>query len=161
LSKEGRGPKITHITAGRVVDYGLKDPNDMGAAMAPAAADTFLRHMEDLKRTPADYDLVLTGDLAAYGKKLFKELVKEAGFTLGNKHEDAGAAIFSPTQKVKAGGSGAACAPLVLLGYVLKEMHKGRYHRVLSVLTGALFSPLSYQQGESIPCIAHAIVLEM
>lgn len=154
------GVRITHATIGRVRDYGLHDPNDMGSAMAPAAADTLLRHLADLDRTPGDYDLILTGDLGAYGSKMFHHLVKEAGWTLGGKHMDAGAAIFSPQQQAGAGGSGCACSAAVLLGYVLKEMQNTRYHRVLAIPTGSLHSPTSWQQGETIPCIAHAVVLE-
>lgn len=160
IAREGVGPRITHATLGRVVDYGLKDPNDMGCAMAPAAADTFLRHLHDTGRTPGDYDLILTGDLAAYGKSMFNELVKEAGITMGGKHQDAGALIFSAEQQVKAGGSGAACSAVVFFGYVLKEMAAGRWHRVLLLPTGCLHSPVSYQQGETLPCIAHAVVVE-
>lgn len=154
------GPQITHLTVGQVVDYGLKDPNHMGAAMAPAAADTFLRHMADLGATPADYDLILTGDLAAYGKTLFTHLIRQAGFSLGNKYQDAATLIYSQQQQVNAGGSGAACLAVVLFGYIFKEMAKGRWRRVLALATGALFSPISYKQGESIPCVAHAIVIE-
>lgn len=161
VAKEGAGPKITHVTVGRVVDYGLKDTNDMGAAMAPAAADALLRHLADLGRTPGDYDLILTGDLAGYGKKMFNHLVSEAGITLGGKHQDAGCLIFSPQQEVGAGGSGCACSAVVFLGYVLRELASTRWQRVLLIPTGALFSPLTYQQGESIPCVAHAIAVEV
>lgn len=160
LAKQGNGPRITQATIGRVVDYGLKDTNDMGCAMAPAAADTFLRHMADTSQTPGDYDLILTGDLASYGKKMFKELVKDAGIGLGSKHQDAGDLIFSQQQRVGAGGSGVACLAVVAFGYVLKEMAATRWHRVLLLPTGALHSPVTYQQGESIPCVAHAIVVE-
>jgi len=160
VAKQGNGPKITQATIGRVVDYGLKDTNDMGCAMAPAAADTLLRHLADTGRTPGDYDLIMTGDLAAYGKKMFKQLVKDAGIALGGKHQDAGELIFSQQQKVGAGGSGCACLAVVGFGYVLKEMAAARWHRVLLLPTGALHSPVTYQQGESIPCVAHAIVVE-
>jgi stage V sporulation protein AD len=160
IAKEGDGPKITQATIGRVVDYGLKDTNDMGSAMAPAAADTLLRHLADTGHTPGDYDLILTGDLATHGKKMFNHLVSEAGVTLGGKHQDAGSLIFSPRQNAGAGGSGCACAAVVMFGYVLKEMAATRWHRVLVLPTGSLHSPVSYQQGESMPCIAHAIVLE-
>ncbi|MGI6083071.1 MAG: stage V sporulation protein AD [Limnochordia bacterium] len=160
IAKQGEGPKLTHATIGRVVDYGLKDTNDMGCTMAPAAADTLLRHLADTGRTPGDYDLILTGDLAAYGAKMFRHLVKEASIGLGNKHQDAGQLIFSSQQKVGAGGSGCACVAVVGLGYVLKEMAAGRWHRVLLLPTGALFSPVTHMQGESIPCVAHAIVIE-
>jgi stage V sporulation protein AD len=160
VAREGIGPRITHATLGRVVDYDLKDANDMGAAMAPAAADTFLRHLEDTDRTVVDYDLVLTGDLANNGKPLFNALLKEAGISLENKHQDAGALIYSPQQQVQAGGSGAACSAAVFYGYVLKEMADTRWRRVLLIATGSLHSPLSCLQGESIPCIAHAVAVE-
>lgn len=160
LSRDGSGPRVTAATMGRVVDYGLKDPNDMGSAMAPAAADTLLRHLADMGRTPGDYDLILTGDLAGVGKKLFQRLVQEAGFTLGNKHQDAGAMMFYPHQQAGAGGSGCACSAVGLLGYGIKEMVQGRYRRILAIATGSLHSPLTYQQGETIPAIAHAVVVE-
>ncbi len=160
LSRDGSGPRITAATLGRVVDYGLKDTNDMGSAMAPAAADTLLRHLADLGRTPGDYDLILTGDLAGVGKKLFQRLVQDAGFSLGNKHQDAGAMMFYPHQQAGAGGSGCACSAIGLLGYGIKEMVQGRYRRILAIATGSLHSPLTYQQGESIPAIAHAVVVE-
>lgn len=160
VSATGDGPKITEVTFGKVMDYGLKDPNDMGSAMAPAANDTFSRHLQDTGRTPGDYDLILTGDLGNVGQKLFIRLAREAGYVLGTKHKDVGASMFKPHQRAGAGGSGCACSAIGILGYVLKEMYQGRYHRVLAIATGALFSPLSYQQGESIPAVAHAIVIE-
>lgn len=160
LSKSGTGPKITAATFGRVLDYGIKSPNDMGAAMAPAAADTLCRHFADTGKTPGDYDLILTGDLAAVGQKLFVQLVKEAGYTLGSKHMDVGASMYKPTQQVGAGGSGCACSAIGILGYVVKEMLQGNLRRVLAMATGALFSPVSTQQGDSIAGIAHAVVIE-
>ena len=160
LSTQGEGPRITCVTFGRVTDYGIKSPDIMGAAMAPAANDTLCRHFQDTNTSPGDYDLVLTGDLGNMGQKLFMDLAKEAGHTLGTKHMDVGATIYKPQQRAGAGGSGCACAALGILGYVIKEMYQGRYRRVLALATGALFSPLSYQQGDSIAGIAHAIVME-
>ncbi|NLY52804.1 MAG: stage V sporulation protein AD [Firmicutes bacterium] len=161
LSTTGTGPKITMATFGRVLDYGIKSPNDMGAAMAPAAADTLSRHFQDTGTSPGDYDLILTGDLAAVGQKLFVQLVKEAGYTLGSKHMDVGAVIYKPEQRSGAGGSGCACPALGILGYVVKEMLEGKLRRVLATATGALFSPVSNQQGDSIAGIAHALVIEV
>lgn len=160
LAREGSGPRITLHTAGRVMDYGLKDVNDMGSAMAPAAADTLLRHLSDTNQSVGDYDLILTGDLGRQGSKMFRMLVKDAGITLGGKHQDGGVMMFSPEQEPGAGASGAACSATVILGYVLKEMENSRFRRVLCLPTGSLHSPLSYQQGESIPTISHAIAIE-
>jgi stage V sporulation protein AD len=161
LTKDMPGPRITQATIGHIVDYGIKDPNDLGCAMAPAAASTILKHFEDTGKGPGDYDLIFTGDLAACGSKMLHQLLKDEGhITLGNKHQDGGCLMFNPDQKAGAGGSGCACSATVFLGYILKEMQKGKYHRVLLVPTGALHSTLSCQQGESIPCIAHAVVVE-
>lgn len=160
LARDGAGPRLTLHTAGRVIDYGLKDVNDMGSAMAPAAADTLLRHLADTGRHVGDYDLILTGDLGRQGSKMFRMLVKEAGITLGGKHKDGGVMMFKPEQQAGAGASGAACSATVIFGYAIKEMERGRYRRVLCLPTGSLHSPLSYQQGESIPTISHAVVLE-
>lgn len=160
LAREGTGPRISLHTTGRVVDYGLKDVNDMGSAMAPAAADTLLRHLEDTNQTIGDYDLVLTGDLGSQGAKMFRLLIKEAGITLGEKHKDGGMMMFKPQQQPGAGASGAACSATVILGYIMKEMKNTRYHRVLALPTGSLHSPLTYQQGDSIPTISHAIAFE-
>lgn len=160
VTNETEGIKITEVTFGKVMDYGLKDPNDMGCAMAPAVADTVMRHFQDTGRTPGDYSLILTGDLGNVGKKAFANLVSEGGYVLGNKHMDAGASMFKPSQQSGSGGSGCACVAVTTLGYVVKEMYQGRFHRVLVVGSGALYSPLTYQQGESIPSIGHAIVLE-
>jgi len=160
LSANESGARVTSVTVGRVMDYGLKDPNDMGAAMAPAANDTLMRHFQDTSTTPGDYDLILTGDLGSFGSKMLRTLAGKSGITLGEKHQDAGCLIFSPQQQTGVGGSGCACSATVFLGYVLKEMMRGRFKRVLLVATGALFNPLTWQQGETIPCIAHALVLE-
>ncbi|MBO8142773.1 MAG: stage V sporulation protein AD [Firmicutes bacterium] len=160
VAAEGEGPRITQVTFGRVVDWGVKDANDMGSAMAPAAADTLLRHFSDTGTTPGDYDLILTGDLAKVGSKLFRVLAGRAGVTLGGKHMDGGASIYSPKQQPGAGASGAVCSAAAILGYVLKEMARGRYRKVLALPTGCLHSPTTWQQGESCPGVSHAIVLE-
>ncbi|MCK9221943.1 MAG: stage V sporulation protein AD [Limnochordia bacterium] len=160
LSKQGKGPRITEVTLGKVIDLGLRNPEDLGSAMAPAAADTLLQHFNDTGRNVGYYDLIITGDLAAVGATMFADLVKEAGHTLGNKHIDAGTMIYGANPRFKAGGSGCGCSAVVFLGYIMKLLEQGRYRRVLFMATGALFSPLSYQQGESIPGVAHAVVVE-
>lgn len=161
LSRVGTGPRIAMATVGRVVDRGEKDTNDMGCAMAPAAAETLMQHFRDTGRAPEDYDLILTGDLASCGSKVFRDLVKRGGgYALGAKYEDGGLLMFGPEAGALAGGSGCACSATIILGYVLSEMRKGRLLKVLVMPTGALHSTISAQQGETMPCIAHAIVLE-
>ena len=159
-AKKGAGPQLEAATVGKVVDYQITDPNDMGAAMAPAAADTILQHLEDTGRDPDYYDLILTGDLGEVGMQLNAALLEQYGVTLGSRYQDCGAMIYGGNPAHGAGGSGCACAAVTVAGYVLKEMEKGKLNRVLVVATGALHSPLTWQQGESIPGIAHAIVLE-
>ncbi len=161
IGKEGSGPKITHATIGKIVDQGIKDANDMGSAMAPAAADTILTHLMDTGRTPEDYDLIVTGDLATVGKALVEKLAQQQNTDLSNNYTDCGILIFDPSQDVHAGGSGCACSAVVTCGYLIEEMMAGKFKRILGVGTGALHSPLSCQQGESIPGIGHAVAFEM
>lgn len=151
---------ITGATAGKIIDFGIKDAFNMGAAMAPAAADTIAMHMKDFHRTPDDYDLIVTGDLGIYGSKLLKELLEEQGLAAGDQYTDCGILVFDPQQDTHAGGSGCGCSAVTLAAYLIPEMEKGRWKRILFVPTGALLSQLSTQQGETIPCIAHAVVLE-
>jgi stage V sporulation protein AD len=161
LSNDPQLPAITHFTIGRVLDLGIKDPFDMGSAMAPAAADTLQRHLLDTGRTVEDYDLILTGDLASVGKKIMIELAQLAGIDLGNRYDDCGCRIFDlETQPVFSGGSGCACSAVVTLATIWPKILSGELQRVLVIATGALLSPLTFQQGESIPCVAHAVVLE-
>ncbi len=158
----GRYPRVTHFTVGKVMDRGIKDPYDMGSAMAPAAADTLQRHFVDTDRTPADYDLILTGDLASVGKKIVIELMALAGYDMGQNYDDCGCRIYNPDkQPVFAGGSGCGCSAVVTYGSILHQMREGKLKRILVAGTGALLSPTTYQQGESIPCIAHAVAIEM
>ena len=153
--------RATHVTLGRIVDMDIKDANNMGAAMAPAAADTLHRHMEDMGRTPADYDLIITGDLGRVGHDLLVTLMQERGMPLNtDKYIDCGLEIFSPTQDTHAGGSGCGCSAVTLCGHIMRRFRAGEVHRVLFLATGALLSPTSNQQGDTIPGIAHAIVLE-
>jgi len=161
VASSGAGPKVTWATTGKVMDLGAKDQSDMGGAMAPAAADTLLTHFADTGRGPDDYDLILTGDLASFGSEMLKELVRDNGVELDDNYRDCGLMLFdTKVQHVGAGGSGCACSAVVTFGHVLKEMEKGTYRNVLLVATGALMSPLSFQQGESIPGVAHAVVIE-
>lgn len=154
------GPVITHATLGTVVDLGVKDANDMGAAMAPAAAQTLWQHFEDTGRGVKDYDLIVTGDLGRIGKELMIELARQSQIDLRRHYEDCGLLIYSPDQKVDAGGSGCACSAVVFLSHLLKRITAGEFPRALIIATGALFSPTTAQQGESIPCIAHAVAIE-
>ncbi|WP_418792416.1 stage V sporulation protein AD [Phosphitispora sp. TUW77] len=160
VGRKGRGAAITHVTIGKVIDLGIKDVNDMGSAMAPAAADTIIRHFEDTGRSPADYDLIVTGDLAAVGRALTEQLVKQAGYDISNKYTDCGILIYDPAQDTHAGGSGCGCSAAVMNGYLMAEIITGKYKRVLGVGTGALLSPITNFQGESIPGIGHAIVID-
>lgn len=161
LAQEGEGPRITAVTFGKVVDFGLSDPNDMGSIMAPAANDTLLRHWRNTNTGPQDYDLILTGDLGRMGQKMLHLLLRESDVTLGNKHEDCGAMLYSPEQTyVKSGGSGAACSMLGMMGYALRGLKEGRYKRVLALPTGCLHSPVTVLQGETCPAVCHAVVLE-
>lgn len=155
-----QGPQITHATFGKVVDMGLKDAHDMGSAMAPAAFSTITQHFQDVSRGFADYDLVLTGDLGKQGRKMLRLLFTKEGFSGLERLQDGGSQIYGDGQKAGAGGSGAACIAVMTLGYALNKLKSGKARRILIVATGALLSPLTVLQGESIPCIAHAITLE-
>ena len=162
LSGEGKGPRITHVTIGKIVDKGITDANNMGAAMAPAAADTLCAHFRETGRKPGDYDLVATGDLGKLGREILLELTAEEGLDLSGCHNDCGLLIYDlQNQDVHCGGSGCGCAASVLNGYLLRQMAEGRLRRILFCPTGALLSPTSTQQGESIPSIAHAVAIEV
>ncbi|MCL6522837.1 MAG: stage V sporulation protein AD [Firmicutes bacterium] len=160
LAAGGEGPRLTMATVGRVIDMGVKDPFDLGAAMAAAAADTIVHHLRDAGRSPQDYDLIATGDLGSYGLPITADLVREAGYDLGETAADCGVLLYERAQGVGAGGSGTACSGLVTAGYLYREMLAGNLRSLLLVSTGALFSPTSYHQGESIPCVAHAVSIE-
>ncbi|MBP5617771.1 MAG: stage V sporulation protein AD, partial [Clostridia bacterium] len=156
----GEGIAVEAVTPGRVVDLGIKDANNMGAAMAPAAADTIRRFFSDTGTSPADYDRVYTGDLGAVGSRLLCELLDKEGVDLRPVHRDCGVMIYDAVrQDVHAGGSGCGCSASVLCAHVLPEMAAGRHKNVLFCATGALMSPTSSQQGESIPGIAHLVRL--
>ncbi|PLR97589.1 stage V sporulation protein AD [Bacillus sp. T33-2] len=152
----------TSATIGKVVDMGLSDPFNMGGAMAPAAADTIISHFEDMKIEPSHYDLIVTGDLGRIGQDTTLELLHKQGLKLDTQtFKDCGLMIYKDDQPVQAGASGAGCSAAVLYGHLLKQMKQGVFKRILMVATGALLSPLSYQQKETIPCIAHAVSIEM
>lgn len=159
LSKEGSGPYITHITTGKIVDKGIKDGLNMGAAMAPAAVDTLLTHFEDLQVSPSHYDLIVTGDLGKLGHSIVLDIMEKNGTKMKN-YKDCGMMLYDmEKQDVHSGGSGCGCSAAVLCAYILPEIEKGRLNKVLFIGTGALMSPTSTQQGESIPGIAHAVVI--
>jgi len=151
---------ITSATFGRVVDYGITDVNNMGAAMAPAAADTIIRHLKDRGMSPSDYDLILTGDLGALGSRILKDLTWEKGVDIAKNHVDCGEIVYNVVEDEFQGGSGAGCSAVVFSSYILDKIKKRRLNKVLFVATGALLSTISSAQGESIPCIAHAVSVE-
>lgn len=153
--------KITGITTGRVIDYGIRDSMNMGAAMAPAACDLIARHFEDFGTTPEFYDRIITGDLGTVGKEILIDLLKQKGYDISKVHEDCGIEIYdSQTQGTGAGGSGCGCSAVTLSGHYLKEMEEGRLHKILFVPTGALLSPVSFNEGQTVPGIAHGVVIE-
>ncbi len=162
LAKSGNGPKITSATIGKVVDMGLTDPFNMGGAMAPAAADTIESHLQDRNIDISYYDVILTGDLGKVGRETSFDLLKRHGINVKDQqYIDSGMTIYSSEQPVHSGASGTACSAIVTYGHFLNRMMKGEFKRILMVATGSLHSPLSVQQKNSIPCIAHAVSIEM
>lgn len=165
-SKEG-GPVITSVTIGKITDFNVTDANNMGAAMAPAAADTIIAHLSDLGLAPDYYDAIITGDLGLTGSGMLRELMDMHGYSLYDKankkfiHQDCGAMIFDPVkQKTHSGGSGCGCIASVFASYFYKQLQYGNLKRILVVGTGALMSPVSVKQSESISGIAHAVAIE-
>ncbi len=160
LSKSGGAPYVTHFTAGKIVDLGITDANNMGAAMAPAAADTLLAHFKDTGNRPEDYDLILSGDLGEVGRSILVDMMNDEGYDIAENYNDCGCMIFDgKKQDTHAGGSGCGCGASTLCGYVMNRMKAGELNRVLFMATGALLSPTSTLQGESIPSVAHAVVI--
>ena len=144
VSSSGKGPFVECATVGKIQDFGIKDANNMGAAMAPAAVDTIRQHFEDFGRRPQDYDLIVTGDLGVLGKQIVLEQMKLDGFDLTGHYDDCGVMIFdSVRQDVHAGGSGCGCSASVLCGHLLRRMREGKLKRLLFCATGALLSPVS------------------
>ena len=159
LAREGPGPYITHVTVGKITDKGITDTNNMGAAMAPAAFETLKAHFSDTGRSPSSYDMIFTGDLGTLGSELLVELLRKDGIQLNN-HADCGAMLFDREhQDVHCGGSGCGCCASVLTGHILNHLKAGKWKNVLFCPTGALHSPTSAFQGESIPGICHAIAI--
>lgn len=154
-----QAPFIREVSIGKITDLGITDANNMGAAMAPAAASTIETFLRDTGTGPEDYDLILTGDLGKVGKALLLDLLKRQGIDLSRNHDDCGLMLYDEEQDVHAGGSGCGCSASVLCGYVLPRIASGVYKDVLFAATGALMSPTSVQQGESIPGIAHLVHL--
>lgn len=156
-------PVIVAATVGKVIDFSQNDPFHMGAAMAPAACDTLISHLEQRQQTLDVYDVVFTGDLGEYGLKLLKALLLEEGVQAEQLEviRDAGQEFYGDDQAFQAGASGAGCSAVVFLNYVMEQLRSGRYKRVLLIATGALLSPLSFQQGDTIPCTAHAVEVVM
>lgn len=158
VCSSGTGPRIECCTVGTVTDLGIKDANNMGAAMAPAAMKTIQAHMRDMNRTPDDFDLIVTGDLGQVGQDLLLELGKRNNLPLGGKLTDCGTLVFDTAmQDVHAGGSGCGCSAITLCGYLLEKLNEGKLKRVLFCGTGALLSPTSTQQGLPIPGVCHAV----
>jgi stage V sporulation protein AD len=162
VGSKGEGPKVTAATIGRVIDTGLSDPFNMGGAMALAAVDTIEAHFRNLNINPSYYDMIATGDLGADGHRIAGDLLKKHGMNIPVEiFTDCGLLIYKEDQPVFSGGSGCGCSAAVTYGHLLNRMKKGELKRILVVATGALLSPLSYQQKESIPGIAHAVSIEV
>ena len=161
LSTTRSKARITGITTGKIVDYGVKDSMNMGAAMAPAACDVIYHHLLDFERKPEDYDKIITGDLGKVGKEILIKLLREKGIDIAEVHTDCGIEIFDcEEQGTQSGGSGCGCSAVTLSAHFLKQVEKGALKRILFVPTGALLSTVSFNEGQSVPGIAHAIVIE-
>lgn len=161
--KENKNPYILikGITTGKIIDFGVKDSMNMGACMAPAAADVIYRNLRDFNRAPSYYDKIITGDLGFIGQSILFDILNEKGYDISGQHMDCGIEIFcDETQDTHSGGSGCGCSAITLTGYILEKMHRREWKRVLFVPTGALLSPVSFNEGDSVPGIAHAVILE-
>ena len=162
LSNSGEGPRITNITPGKIVDMGIKDANNMGAAMAPAALDTLMVHFQDTGRKPSYYDAIISGDLGYIGKEIVQEMAQSKGYNIKANYNDCGVLMFDKEkQDTHSGGSGCGCCGSVFSGYFFKQLKAKKLKKVLLIATGALMNSTSMQQGETIPGIAHAISIEM
>lgn len=152
---------VSGITTGRIVDYGIQDSFNMGAAMAPAACDVIYNHLMDFERRPEDYDAIYTGDLGSVGQTILIDLMDKRGFDISKVHHDCGVEIYDAgTQDTHAGGSGCGCSAATLSAQILRRIREGEYSRVLFVPTGALLSAISFNEGKTVPGIAHAVVIE-
>ena len=162
LSKNGTGPYITYATPGKIIDMGIKDANNMGAAMAPAFVDTLITHFQDTGRDPSYYDGIFSGDLGYIGKDIAIDIAKSKGYNISSNYNDCGVLIFDQdNQDTHSGGSGCACCGTVFSGYLFKQLQSKKMKKILLIATGALMNSTSSQQGESIPGIAHAISIEI
>jgi len=160
LASKGVGPRITCATFGRVIDFGIKDVNNMGAAMAPAAMDTIMTHLEATNTTVDDYDLIATGDLGKLGSEILIDLLERKGIKLKQNYSDCGNLMYTKSEKTFMGGSGSGCSASVFNSYIMHKLKNGEFKKVLLIATGALLSTTTSQQGESIPGIAHAVCIE-
>lgn len=160
ISSKGKGPRIVSATFGKVVDYGISDVNNMGAAMSGAACETLLTLFRDTNTKPEDYDLILSGDLGKLGSEILIDLMEYNNVKLGLNYKDCGQIIFKRNQNVLMGGSGCGCSATVLNSIIIQKLIKGEYKKIIFMATGALLSTLSCQQGDTVPGIAHAIVIE-
>lgn len=160
ISQSVNYPKILSSTIGKIVDYGITDANNMGAAMAPAAFDSLVTLFTDTNTKPSDYDLIVSGDLGSLGSRILKDLTWEKGFDIEKQHVDCGELVYNISEAEYQGGSGAGCSSLVFCSFLYGKLKRKELRKIILMATGALLSSLSSQQGESIPGIAHAVVLE-
>lgn len=158
--KPGKNIQVTGVTTGKIVDYGIKDSMNMGACMAPAAAEVIFQNFVDFGMGPKDYDMVITGDLGKVGKDILVDILKEKGYDISDNYMDCGIEIYEDNQNAQAGGSGCGCCAVMLTGYILKKLEEGSWKKVLFVPTGALLSTVSFNEGKSVPGIAHGVILE-
>ncbi len=162
VSRQKGFAKISGLTTGKIVDFGVKDAQNMGACMAPAASDTIYQHFQDFNTRPEDYDKIITGDLGVVGKTILFDLLNEKGYDISKQHMDCGIEMFDAgTQDTHAGGSGCGCSATVLTGYVFRQIRKKAFKKVLFIPTGALMSPVSFNEGNSVPGIAHCVQIEI
>lgn len=162
IANEGQGPVITSATIGKVIDLGISDPFNMGGAMAPAAVDTIIAHLKERNVDHTYYDLIVTGDLGKVGREVSLDLLHQNNIQIDDdRYVDCGVLIYRDDQPVLAGGSGAACSSTVIYGHLMKRLREGEIKRILAVATGSLHSPLSIQQKNTIPTIAHAVSIEI
>jgi stage V sporulation protein AD len=161
LGTKGGKARITGITTGKIVDFGIKDTMNMGASMAPAACDTIYQNFIDFNRLPEDYDKIITGDLGYVGQEILIKLLKDKGYDISKQHTDCGIEIYDrETQDTHSGGSGCGCSAVTLAALILPKIEKGEWKRVLFVPTGALLSTVSFNEGHAVPGIAHGVVIE-
>ena len=161
IAPNKKGPKVKYITVGKVIDKGISDGNNMGAAMAPAAIDTIYSYFNDTKDDPNSFDIIATGDLGTLGKQITEDFLKKKGVDISNVYTDCGIEIFNlKEQDVHCGGSGCGCSATVFAGYIYQKLLKKEFNKVMLVSTGALLSPTSTLQKQTIPCVAHAVVIE-